>query len=127
MERPGERTRGPDFGGMRSLLVLAIAFGASLLGSMSGGSASALSTPAWLALGVPLPTAIATDKLAAALWTLLGARNLLRQKVVDWPLLAGKRVGLIVCGTNIAPERFAEHLARGVELLNRRLDGGAAG
>lgn len=31
--------------------------------------------------------------------------------------LQGKRVGLIVCGTNIAPERYAEHLARGSELL----------
>jgi threonine dehydratase len=31
--------------------------------------------------------------------------------------LAGKRVGLIVCGTNIAPERYREHLARGNELL----------
>jgi threonine dehydratase len=32
-------------------------------------------------------------------------------------LLAGKRVGLIVCGTNIAPEKYREHLARGVELI----------
>jgi len=55
---------------------------------------------------------------AAATAALLGP---LRQR------LAGKRVGLIVCGTNIAPERFAEHLARGVELLKRRLDDGAAG
>jgi threonine dehydratase len=31
--------------------------------------------------------------------------------------LAGKRVGLIVCGSNIAPERYREHLARGTELL----------
>ena len=31
--------------------------------------------------------------------------------------LRGKRVGLIVCGTNIAPERYAEHLARGTALL----------
>ena len=31
--------------------------------------------------------------------------------------LAGKQVGLIVCGTNISPERYAEHLARGGELL----------
>lgn len=31
--------------------------------------------------------------------------------------LAGKRVGLIICGTNIAPERYREHLARGMELL----------
>jgi uncharacterized membrane protein YfcA len=81
---------------VKSLLVLAIAFTASLLGSMSGGSASALSTPAWLALGVPLPTAIATDKVAAAFWTLLGARNLLRQRMVDWPLLVGMGgIGLI--------------------------------
>jgi threonine dehydratase len=34
--------------------------------------------------------------------------------------LAGKRVGLIVCGTNIAPERYREHLARGSELLAQR-------
>jgi threonine dehydratase len=31
--------------------------------------------------------------------------------------LAGKRVGLIVCGSNIAPERYREHLLRGSELL----------
>ncbi|HEV8357175.1 MAG TPA: sulfite exporter TauE/SafE family protein [Gemmatimonadales bacterium] len=74
---------------MRSLLVLAIAFGAALLGSLSGGSASALTTPAWLAMGVPLPSAVATDKLGGALWTLLGARNYLRGRAVDRRLLAG--------------------------------------
>ncbi|HEV8357174.1 MAG TPA: pyridoxal-phosphate dependent enzyme [Gemmatimonadales bacterium] len=37
--------------------------------------------------------------------------------------LAGKQVGLIVCGTNIAAERYQEHLARGTELLERRLQG----
>jgi len=31
--------------------------------------------------------------------------------------LRGKRVGLIVCGTNISPTRYAEHLARGSDLL----------
>jgi len=31
--------------------------------------------------------------------------------------LQGKRVGLIVCGTNIAPERYVEHLERGTALL----------
>jgi threonine dehydratase len=35
--------------------------------------------------------------------------------------LAGKRVGLIVCGTNIAPERYVEHLTRGIALLEPRL------
>ena len=37
--------------------------------------------------------------------------------------LAGKKVGLIVCGTNIAPERYVEHLTRGMALLERRLTG----
>lgn len=74
---------------MRAPLVFVIAFAAALLGSMSGGSASALTTPAWLAMGVPLPTAVATDKLAGALWTLLGARNYLAGRSVDWRLLAG--------------------------------------
>ena len=36
--------------------------------------------------------------------------------------LAGRNVGLIVCGTNIAPERFAEHLRRGSELLRETGD-----
>ncbi len=31
--------------------------------------------------------------------------------------LRGRKVGLIVCGTNISPERYAEHLARGAALL----------
>lgn len=34
--------------------------------------------------------------------------------------LAGKTVGLIVCGSNIAPERYAEHLERGTALLAGR-------
>ncbi len=35
--------------------------------------------------------------------------------------LTGKKVGLIVCGTNIAPERYVDHLTRGTALLERRL------
>ncbi len=35
--------------------------------------------------------------------------------------LAGKKVGLIVCGSNIAPERYVEHLTRGMALLESRL------
>jgi hypothetical protein len=74
---------------VKPLVVLGIAFAGALLGSLSGGSSSALTTPAWLAMGVPLPTAVATDKLAGALWTLLGARNYLRRREVDWRLLRG--------------------------------------
>jgi threonine dehydratase len=32
--------------------------------------------------------------------------------------LRGKRVGLIICGTNISTSRFVEHLNRGMELLS---------
>ncbi len=46
---------------------------------------------------------------AAATAALLGP---LRDRV------QGKQVGLIVCGTNISPERYAEHLARGTTLLS---------
>ena len=34
--------------------------------------------------------------------------------------LSGKTVGLIVCGSNIAPERYADHLQRGIALLDAR-------
>ena len=36
------------------------------------------------------------------------------------PMFIHKLVGLIVCGTNIGAERYAGHLARGTELLDRR-------
>lgn len=72
----------------RALVVFTVALLAALLASMSGGSASAITTPAWLALGVPPPLAVATDKLQGALWTLLGARNYLRSRLVDARLLA---------------------------------------
>ena len=39
--------------------------------------------------------------------------------------LAGRQVALIVCGTNIAPERYVDHLTRGMELLDRRFTRGA--
>ena len=35
--------------------------------------------------------------------------------------LAGRQVALIVCGTNIAPDRYLEHLNKGMALLDRRL------
>jgi uncharacterized membrane protein YfcA len=67
--------------------VFAIAFGATLVASMSGGSASLVTTPAWLFLGVPLPVAIGSDKVAGAFWTLPTARNYLRGRAPDWRLL----------------------------------------
>lgn len=73
---------------VRSLLIGAIAFTGTMLGSLSGGSTSILTTPSWLALGFPLPTAIGADKIAGAFWTLLGSRNYLRRRSSDRKLLA---------------------------------------
>jgi uncharacterized membrane protein YfcA len=69
--------------------VFGVAFASTLLGSMSGGSSSLLTTPSWLALGFPLPTAVGADKIAGTVWTLLGARNYLRDRAVDAKLVAG--------------------------------------
>lgn len=69
-------------------LVAAIAFGAALLGTMSGGSTSLLTTPAWVALGAPFAAAVAADKVAATVWTLAAARSYLRRDPVDWRLLS---------------------------------------
>lgn len=73
---------------VRSLVIGAIAFAGTLLGSLSGGSTSILTTPTWLVLGFPLATAIGADKIAGAFWTLLGSRNYLRHRAWDRKLLA---------------------------------------
>jgi len=63
---------------------------------MSGGSSSLLSTPAWFALGYPLPVAIAADKVAATFWASVSARNYLRGRSVDRRLLIGMMLAGLV-------------------------------
>ncbi len=78
------------------LLTFAIAAGATLLGSMSGSSTSLITTPTWLMLGIPLPLAVANDKLCGAMWTLPAGNQYLRRQSADWKLLAGMApVGLL--------------------------------
>ncbi len=72
---------------MKPLAVLGLAFGASLLASLSGGSSSMITTPAWVALGAPFPVAVAADKVAGMFWTLAAARTYLANLVVDRRLL----------------------------------------
>lgn len=72
---------------MTTFAVLAIAFGASLLASLSGGSSSMITTPAWVALGAPFPVAVASDKIAGMFWTVSAARTYLANAVVDRRLL----------------------------------------
>jgi uncharacterized membrane protein YfcA len=54
---------------------------------MSGAGASMLTTPIWLSLGFPLPVTIASNQMNGAAWTLIAARNYLKGKLLDWPLL----------------------------------------
>lgn len=79
---------------MQYMIVLSVAFLASLLSSMSGAGAAMLTTPVWLSLGFPIPVAMASNQLNGAAWTLIAARNYLQGKTVDWVLI---RI-IIVCG-----------------------------
>ena len=89
---------------MQTLLVFSVAFLASLLSSMSGAGSAMLTTPVWLTLGFPLPVAIASNQMNGAAWTLIAARNYLRGKTLDWPLirimvcfgLAGAYAGTVI-------------------------------
>ena len=72
---------------MQIVIIAFVAFLASLLSSMSGAGAAMLTTPVWLSLGFPLPVAIASNQLNGAGWTLIAARNYLRGRVLDWPLI----------------------------------------
>ena len=89
---------------MQIMIIFSVAFLASLLSSMSGAGSSMLTTPVWLSLGFPLPVAIASNQMNGAAWTLIAARNYLKGKVIDWPLiklmvcfgLAGAWVGTVI-------------------------------
>ena len=93
---------------MTSLGVLVIAFGASLLASLSGGSSSMITTPAWVALGASFPVAVASDKIAGMFWTVSAARTYLTGVAVDRRLLmtmgvvglAGAFAGAVI-GTSV--------------------------
>jgi hypothetical protein len=81
------------------LIVTGIAFAASLLAALSGGSSSLLTTPAWIALGAPFPTAVAADKVAGTFWTIAAGRTYLAGRAVDRRLLLGMgAVGLVGAG-----------------------------
>ncbi|HEY9790079.1 MAG TPA: sulfite exporter TauE/SafE family protein [Candidatus Obscuribacterales bacterium] len=86
------------------LLAIAVSFTATFIGSVSGGSTSVITLPCWLSFGFPLPTAVAADKTAGALWTAVASRNYLRGKQLDWPLILGlSGFGIIgaVLGTRV--------------------------
>lgn len=72
---------------MQFATIFTVAFLASLLSAMSGAGAAMLTTPVWLALGFPLPVAIASNQLNGAGWTPIAAGNYLKGRSVDWGLI----------------------------------------
>lgn len=86
------------------LIILVVAFVATLLSSMSGGGSSMITTPIWLVMGYPLPVAIANNTITGSVWTLVAARSYLRGHQVDWKLIAALAAfGLIgaACATRV--------------------------
>jgi uncharacterized membrane protein YfcA len=76
------------------LLITFVAFVATLMSAMCGAGSSLITTPVWLALGYPLPVAIASNTVSGSFWTLVAARNFLRGHEIDWQLIGG----LVICG-----------------------------
>jgi uncharacterized membrane protein YfcA len=72
---------------MQFTIIFSVSFLAALLSSMSGAGSAMLTTPVWILLGFPLPVAIASNQMNGAAWTLIAARNYLRGKTLDWPLI----------------------------------------
>ena len=69
------------------LIVLATAFAAAFISSMSGGGSAIITIPAYLWLGIPFPTATAIHQASSCFWVLPASRNYLRGKKIDWKFL----------------------------------------
>jgi hypothetical protein len=54
---------------------------------MSGGGTTAINFPVFMALGMPIPLALATISLNSAFWVLPASRNYLKGRNVDWKFL----------------------------------------
>ncbi len=60
---------------------------ATALSSMSGGGASMINIPVFLALGIPFPLAMVAQKISSAFWVLPASRNYLKGRKIDWVFL----------------------------------------
>jgi uncharacterized membrane protein YfcA len=54
---------------------------------MSGGGASTINIPSFLALGIPLPLASSMQKVASVFWVIPSGLRYLKGKKIDWILL----------------------------------------
>jgi uncharacterized membrane protein YfcA len=60
---------------------------ATFLSALSGGGASIINLPVFIALGMPFPLATAVQKVSSAFWVLPAAYNYLHGKRIDWKFL----------------------------------------
>ncbi len=67
------------------LIVLPFIFLAGLIDSIAGGG-GLISLPAYVAAGLPIHTALATNKFSSAFGTVFSTANYLRAKVIDLPV-----------------------------------------
>ena len=78
------------------LSIFALAFGATLIGSMSGGGSGLILIPIWIHFGYALPLAIATQQLSGIFWAPIASYNYLKFRPFDARLTSGMLVvGLV--------------------------------
>ncbi len=72
---------------MDSAIIFLISAIGTIISSMSGGGASIITIPVFLALGIPFPMAMSMHLLSCVFWVLPSARNYLKGRHVDWLFL----------------------------------------
>ncbi len=83
---------------MYDVIIFGTAFVAALLSSMSGGGAGIILFPAFLSMGMSYPLVAAISSVNSAVWVLPAARNYLRGRIINWPLiLSFSFIGLLGC------------------------------
>lgn len=96
------------------IYIFLISFMATLLSVMSGGGASTINIPSFLALGISLPLASSMQKVASVFWVIPSGLRYLKGKKIDWILLGTiSIIGLtgVYFGVNtilVLPKRFFE-------------------
>lgn len=81
---------------MELIIVFLTTIIASLLSSMSGAGVGIITLPVFIALGIPVPLALATNSVNAVFWVLPAARNYLKGRKIEWTfLILFSLIGLI--------------------------------
>jgi uncharacterized membrane protein YfcA len=69
---------------VQDVIIFGTTFVAALMSSMSGGGASIITFPVFLAMGLPFPLVSSVSAVNSVFWVVPAARNYLKGKQVDW-------------------------------------------